>query len=137
MTVPEETSLKCPLGRDVPAFPRCLQRCQYSVRENCEYKACQSIMQENSSERRVQLTAELYGVSIDRVRNDSRNVMIAVLLSAFFEFQNGGKPLLDCKKAELERLRASEAEFYKWRKGATNPSFQDCMRVLEIIETNL
>jgi hypothetical protein len=84
---------------------------------------------------RLNETARAYGVSVEEVQSKARDVMIAILVNGFFEHVYG-KPILDCKRHELERIRNSEAEFLAWRKKPT-PKFAECLRVLDIIETNL
>lgn len=126
----------CPVHRLGVEMESCQKtECRYHIQGNCEFQACQSVMAEDNRERRLHQTAELYGISVQEVQSKARDVMIAILLNGFFEHVHG-KPLIDCKKSELDLLRNSEAEFNAWRK-KPNPKFADCMRVLDIIETNL
>lgn len=94
-------------------------------------------MDERSRDDRANAVAKIYGVNPAQVKTEATSVMIAIMVNAFFEYMNEGKPILDCKKSELERLRQSETQFYAWRKGVQRPSFSECMSVLDIIETNL
>lgn len=106
-----------------------------SQKKDCEFQARQDIMAIDNRKRRLEATAQFYGVSQEEVKARARDVMVAILVGAFFEHLFN-KPILDCKKAELTQLRESEKEFLEWRKKPT-PSFAECLRVLDVIETRL
>ena len=130
-----ENGNTCPLGRAEVTQSCNHQKCQYRVRGNCEFQACQAIIGEDNRERRLRMTTELYQITVPELQSSAHDVMIAILLNGFFEHVFG-KPILDCKKAELTILRNSEAQFYAWRK-KERPKFAECLRVLDLIETNL
>lgn len=130
-----ETSEACPMGRLTSPRNCSVEKCQYRIRGNCEFSSCQSIIGEDNREKRLRMTSELYQITVPELQSRAHDVMIAILLNGFFEHVFN-KPILDCKKAELEALRKSEAQFYAWRK-KERPKFSECLRVLDIIETNL
>lgn len=130
-----ESEDTCPVGREFPRSSCTLKTCQYSIRGNCEFLACQAIIGEERRERRLQLTSDLYEVTVPDLQSSAQNVMIAILLNGFFEHVFS-KPILDCTKSELETLRNSEELFYKWR-NKERPRFAECLRVLDLIELNL
>lgn len=131
----EGSELPCPIGRDFSQSACENQKCQYRVRGNCEFLACQSIIGEDRRDRRLQLTSELYDVTVPELQSSAQNVMIAILLNGFFEHVFN-KPILDCTRSELNTLRNSEQQFYAWR-NKERPKFAECLRVLDTIETNL
>jgi len=125
----------CPIGREFVQVDCTHPKCQYKVRGNCEFLACQSIIGEDRRDRRLQLTSELYDVTVPELQSSAQNVMIAILLNGFFEHVFN-KPILDCTHSELTTLRNSEDQFYAWRQ-KERPRFAECLRVLDTIETNL
>lgn len=105
------------------------------AQEHCEVSSRQAVMAIERKRTRLLATAELYGVSVEEVQSKARDVMIAILVNGFFEFVYN-KPILDCKRQELDHIRNSEAEFLRWR-GKPVPRFSECLRILDIIEQNL
>jgi len=128
-------SERCPIGRSVEK-DQCAERtCVYNVGGNCEYNSCSVVQELPLPADRLSGVVRIFGITEQEVQSSAREVMVAIVLSRYFEYLFG-KSILDCKKKELEALRLSESQYTAWR-GKPNPKFAQLLETLSKIEVAL